>query len=219
MEKKVSISKKAVTSGKYNAPFPQRLRALMENDGITQVMIATEIGVTPQTVYQYVNGISEPSYANLVKIAAFLDTTTDYLLGRTNIRSQDANIQTVQEYTYLSEHSIKKLKTLYFLGYDCEIMGESTINKFIECDAFEEFIRRLTHAFNALHHWKENEPYRKQDLQYECSVTEYDTYLGQIHRVSSITQDFIEQEVEKHLAIPTANADNTPATDADHQEV
>lgn len=69
---------------KYNAPFPTALRTLMEERGKTQENIANATGKTRQTVSQYVNGISEPGYDVLVKIANYFDVSLDYLLGRTD---------------------------------------------------------------------------------------------------------------------------------------
>lgn len=69
---------------KYNAPFPVALRTLMEERCKTQESIAKMTGKTRQTVSQYVNGISEPGYDVLVKIADYFDVSLDYLLGRTS---------------------------------------------------------------------------------------------------------------------------------------
>lgn len=68
---------------KYNAPFPTTLRRLMEERNKTQETIAKMTGKTRQTVSQYVNGISEPGYDVLVKIADYFNVSIDYLLGRT----------------------------------------------------------------------------------------------------------------------------------------
>lgn len=68
---------------KYNAPFPTALRALMDERGETQENIAKAAEKTRQTVSQYVNGISEPSYETFVKIADYFNVSADYLLGRT----------------------------------------------------------------------------------------------------------------------------------------
>lgn len=75
---------KASVEEKYNAPFPTALRTLMEEKGVTQESIAKMTGKTRQTVSQYVNGISEPGYDVLVKIADYFDVSIDYLLGRTS---------------------------------------------------------------------------------------------------------------------------------------
>lgn len=65
---------------RYFAPFPTMLRELMQSRGVTQEALAKVTGRTRQTVSQYVNGISEPSYDVLVDIADFFDVSTDYLL-------------------------------------------------------------------------------------------------------------------------------------------
>lgn len=75
---------KTTVEKKYNAPFPTALRTLMEERGKTQENIANATGKTRQTVSQYVNGISEPGYDVLVKIADYFDVSLDYLLGRTD---------------------------------------------------------------------------------------------------------------------------------------
>ena len=53
-----------------------RRRAL----GMTQAELAAELGVTPQFVSALEKGVSSPSLPVLVKLAATLGTTTDYLL-------------------------------------------------------------------------------------------------------------------------------------------
>ena len=69
---------------KYHSKFATRLRQLIEKHSITQDSIASCIGVSRQTVSQYVNGISDPSFETLGKIADYFNVTTDYLLGRTD---------------------------------------------------------------------------------------------------------------------------------------
>lgn len=75
---------------KYNAPFPTALRALMEERGETQENIAKAAGKTRQTISQYVNGISEPGYDVLIRIADYFDVSIDYLLGRTEDPSRQS---------------------------------------------------------------------------------------------------------------------------------
>ena len=80
-------SKKSANE-KYKAPFATAIRSLMEGNGTTQDDLADKIGKTRQTVSQYVNGISEPGYDTLVKIADHFDVSTDFLLGRTRDKSR-----------------------------------------------------------------------------------------------------------------------------------
>lgn len=63
--------------------FSSTLRILMTVPPITtQAQLAEITGKTRQTISQYVNGISEPGYDTLVKIADYFEVSIDYLLGR-----------------------------------------------------------------------------------------------------------------------------------------
>lgn len=59
-----------------------RLRGLREKINITQVRLSTELEVSQETISAYENGKAEPKIDKLIKIANFLNTSTDYLLGR-----------------------------------------------------------------------------------------------------------------------------------------
>lgn len=59
-----------------------RLRGLREKRNITQVRLSTELEVSQETISAYENGKAEPKIDKLIKIANFLNTSTDYLLGK-----------------------------------------------------------------------------------------------------------------------------------------
>lgn len=60
-----------------------RIRALRKKRGLTQVQLSRVSGVSQSNVSQYERFI-EPSASALSKIANALDTTVDYLVGRTD---------------------------------------------------------------------------------------------------------------------------------------
>lgn len=97
--------RKKTVCEKFSAPFAKSISELMRERGITQEEIAAEIGKTRQTVSQYVNGISEPGYDTLVKIADYFGVSTDYLLGRTSVKTPDSSVQAIIAYTGLSEEN------------------------------------------------------------------------------------------------------------------
>lgn len=77
----------------HKSPFPVALRALMSEKPVTtQEKLAEITGKTRQTVSQYVNGVSEPGYDTLIKIADYFDVSIDYLLGRTKDRSMKPSV-------------------------------------------------------------------------------------------------------------------------------
>ena len=61
--------------------FGKQLRSLIEERGMTQKELAKELNIAPSTMGGYTQGIREPDYATLKKIASFFKVSTDYLLG------------------------------------------------------------------------------------------------------------------------------------------
>ena len=63
-----------------------RLRDLREDHDLTQQQIAELIGTTFQYYQKYESGVRQITVERLVILADFYHTSTDYILGRTNIR-------------------------------------------------------------------------------------------------------------------------------------
>ncbi len=59
-----------------------RIKKLRQKRKITQLRLGTEIEVSQETISAYESGKVEPKLDNLIKMADFLNTSTDYLLGR-----------------------------------------------------------------------------------------------------------------------------------------
>lgn len=89
--------------------FSQRLRELRGNK--TQAEVAQEIGLTSSAYSMYEGGRREPNFDTLVMIADHFGVSTDYLLGRTECKSPDIDIQAASERFGLSEATLKRLET------------------------------------------------------------------------------------------------------------
>lgn len=74
--------------------------------------IANEIGVDKSSISKYINDNGEAGINSLVKIARYFDVSTDYLLGLTDVRSNDKSIKAICDFTGLKEYSIKCLKEM-----------------------------------------------------------------------------------------------------------
>ena len=61
--------------------FELRLKNLRTNKGITQAELAKHLDVTQQAVGRWEKAITSPDYPTLLKLAAYFNVTTDYLLG------------------------------------------------------------------------------------------------------------------------------------------
>ena len=62
--------------------FGNRLRQLLDERNISQAHFADRIGVSRSRMNNYVAQRSEPDYATLIRIANTLDTSIDFLLGK-----------------------------------------------------------------------------------------------------------------------------------------
>lgn len=63
-----------------------RLKELRLNKGLSQQKVADFLGVSQQAYANYESGKRKPEYDLIVKLSNFFGTTTDYLLGNTDIK-------------------------------------------------------------------------------------------------------------------------------------
>ena len=71
--------------------FGHRLNQVREERGQTAQNMADMLGIGLRSYRAYESGDREPYFENLVKIADFLDVSTDYLLGRDEFLSKHAD--------------------------------------------------------------------------------------------------------------------------------
>jgi transcriptional regulator with XRE-family HTH domain len=68
-----------------------RLIELLEKNNISQRELAAKVGVQEATISRYINGLRAPHSVIIAKIAEVLETTTDYLLGRSDSPDPPSN--------------------------------------------------------------------------------------------------------------------------------
>lgn len=130
----------------FNSPFAVALRNLMKENGTTQEEIARITKKTRQTVSQYVNGISEPSYSTLVKIATYFDVSIDFLLGRT----EDPQLKhSAVDELGLSEKAVSWLEWLKYQG-ECDPNYRKSINSIFEDMLFQRAFFNMVNYIVAL---------------------------------------------------------------------
>ena len=72
--------------------------------------VAQDLGLSRQTISNFVNGRFKPVGDNLEKLADYFGVSTDYILGRTDVKSPDTTIQGVCEYLGLTEQAVNSLQ-------------------------------------------------------------------------------------------------------------
>jgi transcriptional regulator with XRE-family HTH domain len=64
--------------------FGERLRQLRQEHNLTQEALAEKLQTVRSTINKYEKDTRKPEYETLIKIADLFNTSTDYLLGRTD---------------------------------------------------------------------------------------------------------------------------------------
>lgn len=91
----------------------KNLKELRTQKHISQQQLANIIGISQQSVNKYENHSVEPDINTLIKIAAYFNTSVDYLIGNTDI---NRIIENVEKYDLNTEEgelidSFRKLNT------------------------------------------------------------------------------------------------------------
>ncbi|WIV11080.1 helix-turn-helix domain-containing protein [Proteiniborus sp. MB09-C3] len=106
--------------------FGQRLKCLRDKNKVTQDELAKHLGVGRPTIAGYETKGKQPSFEILEKMADFFSVSTDYLLGRTDIKqpiqntskdklSSDEISEEIRNLSPESQEELKKLIELYKL--------------------------------------------------------------------------------------------------------
>ena len=97
--------------------FKERLTQLRKELGLTQEQLAEKLGMgyTRTAISAWEVGRNEPSNSDTVKIAEFFGVSTDYLLGKTDIKNieEDFKFAYHKEIEGLSEDEIKEALEFY----------------------------------------------------------------------------------------------------------
>jgi len=107
-----------------------RLKAARKALKLTQSELAQKVKTTKGTISNYENGHSTPSNEMLIDLADALETTTDYLLGRSNIHTGNSSTPIVPDKVDDSEayDSLSEINKLV-KQYGIEQMGFFDIEK------------------------------------------------------------------------------------------
>ena len=90
--------------------FGERLKKVRIDRGLRQEDIGAIVHVGKSTVSQWENNIHVPDIETIVKIANYLNVTSDYLLGRTNVRNPIETIAAHHEGEEWTEEELEEIE-------------------------------------------------------------------------------------------------------------
>lgn len=117
---------------KREISFGKRLQQLMK-DGETQQQFGDRVGINRNTIATYLkegNENRKPDTDILLKVSSACGVSTDWLLGLTNTKSADPDMQAVCKYTGLEEEAVAALRMLTrdrdktWIGLHCMLIND-----------------------------------------------------------------------------------------------
>ena len=134
--------------------FKRILKDLRTEKGLSQDEFAKELGISKGAVSYYETGQRVPDIVVLSAIADYFEVSTDFLLGRTETKSVNEDVQAACKVTGLSEEAIywmkKNICSTFFLDYEPDIVVSdgykralSIINELFQYGTFWDWILTL----------------------------------------------------------------------------
>jgi len=104
-----NFKKEAWKEEKEIFDFAVSLNKAIANKGLTLTQIATDLGLKQSSLTNYTSGTAEAGISTLVKLAEYLEVSSDYLLGRAEINKSEKAKLTSMDYMGLSAEAVEKL--------------------------------------------------------------------------------------------------------------
>lgn len=89
--------------------FSTRLMALRKNAGLNQRELAERIDLSTSSISYYEIGKRSPDINGLRRLSIFFNVSADYLLGLSNAKTNDKDLQAICDYTGLSQIAVATL--------------------------------------------------------------------------------------------------------------
>lgn len=91
--------------------FSERMKQLREEKNLTRMAVSKDIGVHFNSINEYERG-RVPSLDILKKIKEYYNVSYEYLFSETDVRTNNAEIQAINNKLGLDEEAIEYLETL-----------------------------------------------------------------------------------------------------------
>lgn len=201
--------------------FGERLLKLREERNETQQQLADAIGITRQSLSRYETSERTPNMDLIYNIAKHYNVSADYLLGLSEVKSIEKNMQVACKVTGLSEKAINNI-TSFKLDYDFPVLLHDIILKsvmnsvvdeigficdFLESDEFSKLFCALGKAvINKVAAYIESEMFSEQsEWEARKSLDKNINYNGHYSEISKayaidmydILKNFIDNYVRE----------------------
>ena len=112
-----------------------------ENPKLSNKVQAAEMNIPYQTFNKYLHDNAECNISYLKVMAKYFDVSTDYLLGYSDVATNDTDLRTVCDYSGLSEGALQTLTTYKEFPLDARL---DTLNALLENADFTRLLSLIT---------------------------------------------------------------------------
>ena len=104
--------------------FSERLKKLRKDTGLTQVDVASKLGISQQAYASWERGIKKPTQENLVKLSKILYVSVDYLLGNSEKDETDSVLENIELLVRMNSNGLTEEEKIIFKKELIEFMEE-----------------------------------------------------------------------------------------------
>jgi len=118
--------------------FSERLQLLRALNKVSQEQLAKALGVSRMRVSHYEVGRNVPDSDFVIKAAKYFNVSADYILGLSDVKNTDTDLQAICKELNLSEKAVENLRNTKEKAVDL-MLGSDEWNNFI--DGVAQFLR------------------------------------------------------------------------------
>jgi transcriptional regulator with XRE-family HTH domain len=170
--------------------FPERLAELRETAQLTRQQLADKLGISRASLEYYEKGKRKPDIEVLYKISECFNVTADYLIGRTDKRGANTKINSICEYTGLSESAINELNTIKQLSEKGYTDDDNVANKCIKNDVENNDNNNIDLFINAVKIKNTNYlsylSHLIEDYTFDELIAQFDEYISNMNELDKL---------------------------------
>jgi transcriptional regulator with XRE-family HTH domain len=131
--------------------FGERLIELRKEKGLSQKECAAAFGVDASKYNKWENEKNSPDYETVCRFAQFFSTTTDYLLGNSNVRHLPDQVELQDWQRTLQAQLLNSLQSFYMKNSDLPIPELENVLMIGIRQGFQSILKSASKFLNAVH--------------------------------------------------------------------
>ena len=174
--------------------FGDRLIELRKEKGVSQKECAAAFGVDASKYNKWENEKNSPDYETVCRLAQFFSTTTDYLLGNSNVRHLPDQVALQDWQRTLQAQLLNSLQSFYMKNSDLPIPGLEKVLMIGIRQGFQSILKSNSNFLNAVHILPLPLP------EFESSVNQFISMFESMHIEDSfMIEMMLRDALEKNI--------------------